>query len=47
MEVRIVLELLTAAAPDLELVGDQRLDFPPNVSFRGPSRLWLRRGARV
>jgi cytochrome P450 len=47
MEVRIVLELLTAAAPDLELVGDQRLDFPPNVSFRGPSQLWLRRGARA
>jgi cytochrome P450 len=47
MEVRIVLELLTAAAPDLELVGDQRLDFPPNVSFRGPSQLWLRRRRRT
>jgi cytochrome P450 len=43
MEARIVLELLTAAAPDLELMPDQRFDFPPNVSFRGPQQLWLRR----
>ena len=45
MEARIVLELLTAAAPDLELVPGQRFDFPANVSFRGPEQLWLRRGA--
>jgi len=43
MEARIVLELLTAAAPDLELVPDQCFDFPANVSFRGPQQLWLRR----
>jgi cytochrome P450 len=47
MEARIVLELLTAAAPDLELVPDQHLDFPPNVSFRGPQQLWLRRSVEV
>jgi len=47
MEARIVLELLTAAAPDLELVPDQRFDFPPNVSFRGPQQLWLRRSVEV
>jgi len=47
MEARIVLELLTTAAPDLELVPEQRFDFPANVSFRGPLRLWLRRGART
>jgi len=40
-----VLELLAAAAPDLELVPGQRFDFPANVSFRGPEQLWLRRGA--
>ncbi|WP_028938424.1 cytochrome P450 [Pseudonocardia spinosispora] len=43
MELRIVLELLTARTPDLELVPEQTLDFPPNVSFRGPHRLLLRR----
>ncbi len=44
IEVRTVLELLTARAPDLELVPDQQLTFPPNVSFRGPQSLRLRRG---
>jgi cytochrome P450 len=43
LEVRIVLELLTVAAPDLELVPGQRLTFPRNVSFRGPERLLVRR----
>jgi cytochrome P450 len=43
MEVRIVLELLTRQAPDLELVPDQELTFPPNVAFRGPRRLLLQR----
>ena len=43
MEVRIVLELLTWLAPDLELVPDQDLTFPPNVAFRGPRRLLLQR----
>jgi cytochrome P450 len=43
MEVRIVLELLTRLAPDLALVPDQQLTFPPNISFRGPQRLLLER----
>ncbi|WP_433277955.1 cytochrome P450 [Pseudonocardia xinjiangensis] len=43
MEVRIVLELLTSLAPDLALVRDQQLTFPPNISFRGPQRLLLER----
>lgn len=43
MEVRIVLELLAREAPDLELVPDQELTFPPNVAFRGPRRLLLQR----
>jgi hypothetical protein len=45
MEVRIVLELLTRLAPDLELVPDQELTFPPNIAFRGPRRLLLRSGS--
>jgi hypothetical protein len=44
IEVRAVLELLTERTPDLELVPDQEYDFPPNMSFRGPRRLLLRRG---
>jgi cytochrome P450 len=44
IEVRTVLELLTARAPDLELVPGQAYDFPPNMSFRGPRQLWLRHG---
>lgn len=47
MELRIVLELLTEHTPDLELVPGQRLNFPPNVSFRGPSQLLLRRSTEV
>lgn len=43
MELRIVLELLTQAAPDLALVPDQEFSFPANVSFRGPRQLWLTR----
>ena len=44
LEFRILLELLTTRAPDLELVPGQELTFSPNVSFRGPSRLLVRRG---
>jgi cytochrome P450 len=43
MELRIVLELLSEHAPDLAMVGDQDLSFPPNVAFRGPRRLLLER----
>ncbi len=45
IEVRTVLELLCSRAPDLELVPGQEFTFPANVSFRGPERLILRRGA--
>jgi cytochrome P450 len=43
MQLRVVLEVLVRDAPDLELVPGQRLTFPPNISFRGPQELWLRR----
>lgn len=43
MQVRILLELLTRLAPDLDLVPGQELVFAPNVSFRGPQRLLLTR----
>ena len=46
MEASIALRLLTRLAPDLELVPDQKLTFVPNASFRGPTELWLQRGAR-
>ncbi len=39
-----MLELLTARAPDLEVVPGQTLSFPANISFRGPRQLWLQRG---
>jgi cytochrome P450 len=43
IEVRTVLELLTQRVPELDLVAGQHYDFPPNMSFRGPRRLLLRR----
>jgi cytochrome P450 len=43
MELRIVLELLTQLAPDLDLLPGQQLSFEPNIAFRGPRELWLRR----
>lgn len=43
LQVRIVLELLTRLAPDVALVPDQELEFPPNISFRGPRQLLLQR----
>lgn len=45
-ELRIVLEELVQRWPDLELC-DQELSFHPNVSFRGPEQLLLRRGPTV
>ena len=39
LEVRVVLEELTAALPSLRLVPDQTLEFPPIVAFRGPKAL--------
>ena len=40
-----MLELLTKHAPDLAMVADQDLAFPPNIAFRGPRRLLLERAA--
>jgi cytochrome P450 len=39
LQVRAVLELLTARLPSLRLVEGQAFDFPANVAFRGPARL--------
>ena len=41
MELRIVLELLTQLAPDLDLLPDQQFSFEPNIPFRGPRKLRL------
>lgn len=41
LESRIAFELLTRRLPDLRLSPpDQRLEFDPNMSFRGPKELW-------
>ncbi len=40
LEGRVVLEELAARAPDLRL-ADQELHYPPIISFRGPTELWL------
>ena len=43
LQVAIVLELLAARFPRLHL-RPQQLTFAPNISFRGPSALWLELG---
>ncbi|HEV8164119.1 MAG TPA: cytochrome P450 [Actinomycetota bacterium] len=43
LEARLALEELTARFPRLRLVDGQRLSFHPNISFRGPQALWVRR----
>lgn len=41
LEARIAFELLARRLPDLRLAPpDQRLEFDPNMSFRGPKELW-------
>jgi len=41
LEARIAFELLTQRLPDLKLSPpDQRFEFDPNMSFRGPKELW-------
>ncbi len=42
LELRIVLEQLTARLPSLSLVPDQHYEYTPNVAFRGPKRLLVR-----
>jgi hypothetical protein len=39
LEARVVLEELTRRCPDLDLVPDQRLEFPRQIAFRGPNEL--------
>jgi Cytochrome P450 len=39
MEVKTALEVLAERLPGLRLTAGQELDFHPNLSFRGPSRL--------
>ncbi len=49
LESRIAFELLARRLPDLRLSPpDQRLEFDPNMSFRGPKELWAewKTGAR-
>jgi cytochrome P450 len=43
LEVRVAVEELAARFPSLALVADQRLTYHPNISFRGPQQLWVRR----
>jgi cytochrome P450 len=43
LETRLVLDELTTRFPDLRLVAGQRIPFHPNISFRGPQRLLVRR----
>ncbi len=48
LELRIVLEELTARFPRMSLVSDQRIAFTRTISFRGPDRLLVRpQGSRT
>jgi hypothetical protein len=39
LEVKVALEVLAERLPGLRLTADQELEFHPNLSFRGPTRL--------
>ena len=41
LEAQVALEELTHRYPQLQLVPDQQIPFHPNISFRGPQRLWV------
>lgn len=41
MEMRVFLEEFTRRLPHMRLAPDQRFDFLPNTSFRGPAALWV------
>ena len=41
LEMRILLETLTRALPDMRLVPGQALEYSRNISFRGPAALWV------
>jgi hypothetical protein len=46
LELKVILEELTRRLPSLRLMPDQRWEFPPNTSFRGPAQLWVEWQAR-
>jgi cytochrome P450 len=41
LQVKIVLEDLTVRVPTLRSAAGQHFEFHPNISFRGPRRLWV------
>jgi cytochrome P450 len=41
LEARLALEGLITRWPELRLVEDQEIPFHPNISFRGPQKLWV------
>ena len=41
LEAEIALETLTKRVPSLDMVKDQKFEFFPNFTFRGPVELWL------
>ena len=42
LEMRILLETLVERLPTLRLLQDQPIDYARNISFRGPTALWVR-----
>ncbi|WP_238364515.1 cytochrome P450 [Mesobacterium pallidum] len=42
LEMRVLLEELSAAFPRLQLVENQEIDWIPTITFRGPKSLWVR-----
>jgi cytochrome P450 len=45
LETSLALEELTRRFPALRLTpADQEIPFHPNISFRGPQRLWVQAG---
>ncbi len=41
LEAQIVTEILSQLVPSLRLLEDQRFDYFPNITFRGPNRLYV------
>ncbi|MDH3643811.1 MAG: cytochrome P450 [Gammaproteobacteria bacterium] len=44
LEGQIAMEALTRRLPDIRIVPDQQLTFSPNITFRGPSKLFVEWG---
>ena len=42
VEANIAIEALTKKLPTLDLVPDQKLEFFPNLTMRGPKKLWVK-----